>query len=229
MFIDLKYMAEEIADVISESQRMCEPYPESIPESRDMVYCEEIAKQWFSAKEPIYHLFGDELIYDAGPVELSLRNDTCAQLDLVDRFADEAHSYLMSPAAIENPDLIQWGADCTAFETWLTDNAQSFFANRVTSNIVEDAPRPEIKIGMKLTRAFKFFFKNPDTVRRLQDIASTYLQLSRLTGRLCFSIDPRDYLTMSENNYNWLTCQSLDGEYRCAALSYMLDSVTIVL
>ena len=37
-----------------------------------------------------------------------------------------------------------------------------------------------------------------------------------------------DYLSSSENNYNWRSCHSLDGEYRAGNLSYMLDSSTIV-
>lgn len=37
-----------------------------------------------------------------------------------------------------------------------------------------------------------------------------------------------DYLSSSENTYNWRSCHSLDGEYRAGNLSYMLDKSTVI-
>ena len=54
------------------------------------------------------------------------------------------------------------------------------------------------------------------------------IQENSITGTLCFSVHPLDYLSISENTYNWASCHSLDGDYRAGNLSYMLDSSTIV-
>ena len=43
------------------------------------------------------------------------------------------------------------------------------------------------------------------------------------------SIDPYDFLSISDNNHNWSSCHNLfDGEYRVGNLNYMADSVTMV-
>ena len=39
---------------------------------------------------------------------------------------------------------------------------------------------------------------------------------------------PLDYLSLSENTYNWRSCHSLDGEYRAGNLSYMMDKSTVI-
>jgi hypothetical protein len=54
------------------------------------------------------------------------------------------------------------------------------------------------------------------------------LQQNKITGRLCFSVHPLDFLSMSENNCGWRSCQALDGDFRAAALAYMIDSSTVV-
>lgn len=45
---------------------------------------------------------------------------------------------------------------------------------------------------------------------------------------MCLSIDPRDFLTLSDNDNNWRTCMSLDGGMRLGNLSYMVDNVTCI-
>ena len=39
---------------------------------------------------------------------------------------------------------------------------------------------------------------------------------------------PLDFLSLSENTYNWRTCHSLDGEFKAGNLSYMIDSSTFI-
>lgn len=54
------------------------------------------------------------------------------------------------------------------------------------------------------------------------------MQENTLEGNLYLSVDPLDFLTASENNDNWRTCHSLDGEYRSGNLNLMTDEVTLV-
>ena len=54
------------------------------------------------------------------------------------------------------------------------------------------------------------------------------IQENTITGTLCFSVHPLDFLSSSENTHNWRSCHSLDGEYRGGNLSYMVDDCTFM-
>lgn len=54
------------------------------------------------------------------------------------------------------------------------------------------------------------------------------MQENKIEGYIYLSVDPRDFLTLSENNSNWRSCHTLDGDYRAGNLSYMVDETTIV-
>lgn len=107
---------------------------------------------------------------------------------------------------------------------FLKYNIDSFFDNKVT-----DAPDGyKHLIGMKLIKSFKFFIEDKNLLREVQDYASTYIQQQKLTGKLCFSVHPLDFLSSSENNYNWRSCHALDGDFRAGNFSYMLDETTFM-
>jgi len=57
---------------------------------------------------------------------------------------------------------------------------------------------------------------------------SMLIQSNKVTGKLCISIHPLDYLSASENNHSWRSCHALDGEYRVGNVSYMMDDCTII-
>ena len=106
---------------------------------------------------------------------------------------------------------------------FLDANIDSFF-----ENIVEDSLGLNIPKGMKLIKAFKFFEKDKAILNHMQDLASQYIQENKIKGTLCFSVHPLDFLSSSENTYNWRSCHALDGEYRAGNLSYMTDDVTFM-
>lgn len=82
--------------------------------------------------------------------------------------------------------------------------------------------------GMKLVKSFKYFDNNKNRLTDIQNMASQIIQQDKITGTLCFSVHPLDYLSVSENTYNWHSCHALDGEYRSGNLSYMVDSSTVI-
>lgn len=110
-----------------------------------------------------------------------------------------------------------------ALRTFITQNALSF-----QDNIVR-IPWEEKKIpkGSKLIKAFKHFAQG-QALEDIQNRASQIIQENCVTGTLCFSVHPLDYLSSSENTYNWRSCHALDGEYRAGNLSYMCDKSTII-
>jgi hypothetical protein len=102
-------------------------------------------------------------------------------------------------------------------------NVDSFFENKVSNPGGKKIPE-----GMKLIKAFKFFESNKQALRDMQDIASQLVQENKINGTLCFSVHPLDFLSSSENTYNWRSCHALDGEYRAGNLSYMVDTTTFM-
>jgi hypothetical protein len=82
--------------------------------------------------------------------------------------------------------------------------------------------------GMKLVKAFKFFEKDEYNLDKLQTSASILIQENKIEGKLCISVHPLDFISCSENQYNWHSCHALDGEYRAGNLSYMVDTNTII-
>lgn len=83
--------------------------------------------------------------------------------------------------------------------------------------------------GMKITRALKFFTLHDDKLlNMLQTKYSQIINTSTITGKLCISVDPMDFLTMSVNNNSWRSCMALDGEYAAGTLSYAADKYTFM-
>ena len=82
-----------------------------------------------------------------------------------------------------------------------------------------------IKILQKIAKEFNIpYFEE----FRLEH--SRILNQKILNGHLCLSIHPLDYITMSENNYNWTSCMSWfdEGEYRQGTVEMMNSNCVIV-
>lgn len=107
-----------------------------------------------------------------------------------------------------------------------------FFTNHLKSDceVFDDVNMKYITIpkGTKIVKAFKYFNLSEDDLKELQSMASRIIQKDIISGTLCISIHPLDYLSSSENVSNWRSCHSLDGVYRTGNLSYMGDSSTLV-
>lgn len=169
-----------------------------------------IFKDWYENKREYIEWFGGSLICEIGPVEFHI--DKEKQINMVNDFIDQC-GHIMLYNEYSN------------FYQFIKANKESFFQNLV-SNEFANFNKP-IKKGMKLSKAFKFFIQDKDTLTRIQQLASTYIQKDKITGILCFSVHPLDYISASETTYNWRSCHSLDGEYRAGNLSYMTDNSTI--
>lgn len=109
---------------------------------------------------------------------------------------------------------------------FLEVNRKGFFTNEVTKEYEYEGNK--IPKGMKLLKAFKFFEQDEITLKDIQTQASMIIQEDKVEGTLCFSVHPLDFLSTSENTYNWRSCHALDGEYRAGNLSYMVDNSTII-
>lgn len=170
--------------------------------------CTELMNKWEEAKAPFITLFGGKLIIRSEtPITVTLSEEQRSR-----KFQEFLS--ILNDNNVLNEDL----------EKFLYINEVGFFDNKV----VLPYPQKHIGIGSKILRSFKYFIPTPEVTRWAQDTASKYIQENKIEGYLYLSVDPRDFLTLSENNANWSSCHSLDGDYRAGNLSYMVDSSTIV-
>lgn len=161
--------------------------------------------KWYENKKRFIDAFGGEPIYNFGKVVFCL--DEAARTSKVNQFIDNV--------------IRIYGYE--KLGNFIAENQEGFFDNRVMREY-KDIPR-----GMKLVRAFKFFEpSNKAILEALQNQASQIIQEGEIEGELCVSVHPLDFLSSSQNNYNWRSCHSLDGEYRAGNLSYMTDKSTVV-
>ena len=197
--MQLNEIKSNIKEVISYSQGIENPK------------VDELIDNWYQAKKDIIALFGGQLIYTF-PEKVVFHLDEREKRIRLSEFIDSI--------------AVHWDNDELAdFIATFQDN---FFENLTLADYVVPSSGKVITKGSKIIKAFKFFEKDKIVLDDLQTQASMLIQDDKVEGYLSFSVHPLDYLSSSENNYNWRSCHSLDGEYRAGNLSYMLDSSTIM-
>lgn len=170
---------------------------------------DELIDRWVEAKRDFIEAFGGKTIFEIDiPVtfELSPEAKDCKISEFIDYIEDK----------YDNPSL----------RSFISRNQETFFENKVNINSLHNGK--SIPRGMKLLKAFKYFVPGERALDDIQTKASQIIQENKVSGTLCFSVHPLDFLSSSENTYNWRSCHALDGEFRAGNLSYMLDKSTIV-
>ena len=186
---------------IKEQFRAVISYSQDIPDPQ----VDYLFREWAVKKEKFIERFGG-LIYEH-PVPIEFTLDDAQKRTRAMEFANTVSDTFNNPTLAE----------------FIDENLDTFFENKVSNNFSGKVPE-----GMKLLKAFKFFETNKSALRNIQDMASQIIQENKIKGTLCFSVHPLDYLSSSENTYNWRSCHALDGEYRAGNLSYMVDGSTFL-
>jgi len=186
-------------------------YSQEIPKvpGQRFVNTDSLFEEWLEAKRDFIEAFGGKLIVELpGKVTFEL-----SQEEKIKRVKDFLTAV---DCNYENPDLARF----------IDIQKEGFYENKV----IEDFEYCGEKIpkGMKVIKAFKFFEKNPKKLEDLQNAASMLIQEDKITGVLCLSVHPLDYISASENCHSWHSCHALDGDYRAGNLSYMVDKHTIM-
>lgn len=180
-------------------------YSQDIPEPK----VDELIDKWFEAKRDIMEAFGGKPIWEY-PFSMTFhisQDSKGRRLETFVQYIDDEYGYHRLCDFIMN-------------------NKDTFYDNVVGKEYqYRDKKIPK---GAKLIKSFKNFVDGKNALYDIQNRASQLIQEDCITGTLCFSVHPLDYLSSSENTYNWRSCHALDGEYRAGNLSYMLDSSTII-
>lgn len=83
---------------------------------------------------------------------------------------------------------------------------------------------------MKVLNKFAKFFKIEDKFEKFRIAHSQILNQKVLNGTLCISIHPFDYMTLSDNTYDWDSCMSWEnnGCYRAGTVEMMNSPYVVV-
>lgn len=154
------------------------------------VKTDKLFEKWYDNKKWFIKANGGSLIYEY-PEKISF---TIEEEEKMRRIEDLTNTIFCS-----NPNLARF----------INFNRKSFYDNVLLSDFSTPDGK-KIPKGMKITRAIKFFEQDPAEIDKWQTKISMMLQDTKVTGTLCFSVHPLDFLSSSENNYGWRSCHSLD-------------------
>ena len=189
-------------------------YSQKLPSSAIKV--DEIFEKWYEKKKPFIEAFSadgeEKYIYKYGPVTATI--DDNRKDELINQFLIELDSF-MSKFIVD---------DIEAFIHF--QGRDAFFENKVIN-----AYKYKTKLiakDRKISKALKYFISEEQALDRAQTLMSKYIQEAKVTGILCLSCHPLDYLALSETPYNWRSCHALDGEYRAGNINYMVDESTLI-
>lgn len=188
-------------DAIKDQFREVIRYSQGIPDPQ----VDYIFREWEVNKKRFIDRFGGLVFEWPEPIEFTL--------DPVEK----------KKRAMDFVECVSRTFDNEELAEFLDLNLETFFENKVSNSGNKKIPE-----GMKLIKAFKYFESNKQALRDMQDIASQMIQENKVKGTLCFSVHPLDFISSSENTYNWRSCHALDGEYRAGNLSYMVDETTFM-
>ena len=206
-----------LCDELVEQVKMIVSYSQGVNPTK-LDYVPTLIDDWEKAKRSLSQDFLDgELIKEFGLVTFELGEKE--KTEKVQTFAANLYDNPLLTGCMDFFDIDK-------FSDFIMSNASGFFNNIVQHDYM--APLGLVKAGSRISKAFKFFIPDPEVCRHFQDVASEIIQQGSITGTLCLSVHPLDYLSISENNYNWRSCHALDGCHRAGNLSYMLDNCTLV-
>lgn len=174
----------------------------------DSVNTDSLFDKWESAKAPFIEKMGG-LIYTA-PEKVSFE-------------LDQANKNRRFVTFIETLNDIDYH-----LTNFLSMQSEGFFDNKTTESYNCDGI--SVPVGMKLGRALNLFseYVSQCDIDRIQVKMSMIIQENKITGQLCLSVHPLDYISMSETQHGWRSCHALDGDYRTGNLSYMVDPCTVI-
>lgn len=179
---------------------------------------DEIFDQWYKAKAPFITTFGG-LIWESDKdfqIPFSQNKIEYCWEQVLDKL-----SKMNSEGYIDNyQECKLWLKTCV--------HSDGLINNRTKRDMYIKALDITILKDSKVLKGFKYFINDEIALRYFQDYCSRFQQQKGMNGKICLSVHPLDFLSLSNNNCGWSTCHSLDGEFRAGNISYMLDECTFI-
>lgn len=144
---------------------------------------EQLIKQWYEAKNFFIKVFGGETI---------IRTKEKITIHLTEEQRNKEFKNFVD--LLMDTELMT-----DELDNFLRLNKAGLFENKV----VCPYPSKGIGLGAKLSKAIRKFIPDEDNVKWIQSTISRLVQTNKVEGYLYLSVDPRDFLLLSENNTNW--------------------------
>lgn len=204
---------------------------------------EWIMRVWNEQKETLFHMFGDQFI---------LSKDIIYTKDIDQISEDLDHAIFDGDIPFEDKEFSNeyYNFIDNNFHPWDSDKDWDICQNLrrlintedLSTNIYSGASfelhpagwdKPlKINSGCKCTRALGKIAAayNLPGFERFRILHSQCLNQKKLTGHLCLSIHPLDFMTMSDNDCGWTSCMSWqeDGCYRQGTVEMMNSPMVVV-
>ena len=198
---------------------------------------ENIFANWAENKKDLYKVLGNKLIVEK---EIYFEKDICELRDDLSKywysfpmsnFRDSWENWVYCSKATK--DLSRYDKDCLYS---LVGDSRKLI--QVTTSHDLEVPNPNSKTPFKLRRGDKimrFVGKvakayNINGYEAFATEVSKVLNQKKLKGTLSISIHPMDFLTMSDNTYDWNSCMSWieSGCYRQGTVEMMNSPIVVV-
>ena len=170
----------------------------------------EHLNNWAKNKSHLYLAFGNKLKLEK-EVELDFSGDSTYVKGLISKFYQE----------ITQAKVKKFLKSCSNAEIVMN------CLNRNTS-----FENVKFRAGDKISRCIGKILDLYDITPAEKDSIlikfSMLIQSVKVKGSAVLSIDPVDYITMSENNSNWESCHSMSGCYRTGPFAYLQDGSTAI-
>ena len=204
---------------------------------------EILSKAWAIEKANLFTLFGEQLILkrdiDIVADENYLAREIDANMEYGQPIGDFIQKLLCTKHFAEDIARMNGGKYDLYYAINSNFNSLTLAHNEITehcrlaSGVLPDGTKINFNKGAKVMRiyakiAHAYGLDVEFEQARLEH--SRILNTKRLTGRLCLSIHPLDFSTMSDNSNNWGSCMSWwdEGEYRQGTIEMMNSSCVIV-
>lgn len=190
-------------------------YSQNIPEPKT----KELFDKWRKQKDGIMQTFLQGQYMYKTPEKITFELGLAAKEERYTCFTEYTANLLDHAGGWDNP-LIRYLQHI---------GVADFYANHLSNDyIISSRDNKKILKGTKIVKSFKYFISEEKLLHDLQNKASEIIQENKVEGYLVFSVHPLDFLSASENDFNWRSCHALDGDYRAGNLSYMCDSSTMM-
>lgn len=195
---------------------------------------------WVQNKEDLYKLFGNQFIVEK-KVEISApKHDLEDKLekkmwdyddDDMYKFAHNFRSFVRNiETSADSKDRVDWYDIAGLFSS--SALASNKF-ERDTFNVIYNGKKITCQTGSKpvkmIGKLVKLFGYDEEEFEKFRLAQSLVTNARKLTGTLCLSIHPLDYMTMSDNEEGWSSCMSWHelGCY-CGGTVEMMNSPAVV-
>ncbi|MDV3428769.1 MAG: hypothetical protein LIR50_17400 [Bacillota bacterium] len=233
----IKYIEQEEKEAIGY-------YIDSYAESSLQVSVDKILKPWEINKQPLFTVFGkrfilekdinyikqdDELLEDIGNLLTHNYNDTVIRKFTSD-WNDHFRYFFRVPEENNSINEMKKNLSHLLDDEVLLSGVWDYDTCEIK---LEDMSKPvKIQRGahiMKFIRKFAEMY-HIDGFEQFRIKHSQIMNQRKLSGKLCLSIHPFDYMTMSDNNCGWSSCMSWveEGCYRQGTVEMMNSPCVVV-